>query len=461
MNLSSISSARPFAASAPRPQAAASEASLPGDSVVFSGNQPPAQQPPAQQPPAQQPPTQQPPAQQPPAQQPPPQQPPQPELKEWTVFVYSVSDNNLYRYMQNDLDEAERVGSTEQMNVVAETSHQPKGGNVVRLKLESDSNPGLSSPVLQDLGPNRDMALSENMADSIAWAMKEYPAKHFMVICSDHGGGWKGAHHSESTDSWMNLSDLESAFKMAQEKTGRKIDVLGFDECLMASTEVAHQLQPYADYLVASEEMEGGAGWQYDEVLGKKSNNVSRVLTPKVLNYAAAALRTRDGLSPADMAKAVVTMAEGHQRDLGTMSAIDLNKMPAVTSAFDNFAGKVLESNLGKADFRPVFQKVQKFSDFGDGLHLAELAGAKFGGAIAEAAEGVKAAMAEAVIANQHSDSYPNAKGLNIEIDRQYGAFRPIPNLEPEDQQRMSFDKYSNTTFAKETRWDEMLEKVR
>lgn len=447
MNLSSISSARPFAATAPRLQASPSESSSEGDRVVLSGNQPPAQQPPAQQPPAQQPPAQQP--------------PPQPELKEWTVFVYSVSDNNLYRYMQNDLDEAERIGSTEQMNVVAETSHQPKGGNVVRLKLETDNTPGLNSPVLEDLGPSRDMARAENMADSIAWAMKEFPAKHFMVICSDHGGGWKGAHHSESTDSWMNLGDLESAFKLAQEKTGRKIDVLGFDECLMASTEVATQLQPYADYLVASEETEGGAGWQYDEVLGKKSNHVSRVLTPKVLNYAAAALRTRDGLSPADMAKAVVTMAEGHQRDLGTMSAIDLNKMPAVTSAFDNFAGKVLESNLGKADFRSVFQKVQKFSDFGDGLHLAELAGAKFGGAIAEAAEAVKAAMAEAVVANQHSDSYPNAKGLNIEIDRQYGAFRPIPNLESADQERMSFDKYSNTTFAQQTRWDEMLEKVR
>ncbi|MBT9581705.1 hypothetical protein IV102_00050 [bacterium] len=470
MTLSSIQQARPFvAAAASRPSTAVeSNLAFSGDSVTIGTkcdceppSAPPAP-PPAQQPPAQQPPAQQPPAQQPPTQPEPPQQPPtppQPELKDWTVLVYSVSDNNLYRYMQADLDEAERVGTTNEMNLVVETSHQPKKGSVVRMKLETDSAPGLTSPVLQDLGKKYDMAKPGALADSIVWAQKEYPSKHFMVICSDHGAGWKGAHHSESTDSWMNLGDLETAFKSAQEQTGKKIDVIGFDECLMASAEVATQLQPYADFLVASEETEGGAGWQYDDALGKKSNTNSRILSPKVLNYAAMALRNRDPLTPADMAKAIVTMAEGHQRDLGTMSAVDLNKMPAVTAAFDNFAGAVLDSNATKKDFAPVAQEVQKFADFADGLHFVELAGAKFGGKIAEAAEGVKAAMGEAVIANQHSDSYPNAKGLNIEFDRQTAQF--IPNMDEEDLSRMSFDKYSNTTFAKNTRWDEMLQKVR
>ncbi|MBS2037139.1 hypothetical protein JST97_19285 [bacterium] len=426
----------------------------------FQPGQPPAQQPPAQQPPAQQPPAQQ----QPPVQQPAP--PAQPQLKDWTVLIYSVSDNNLYSYMQSDLDEAERVGSTSEMNVVAETSHQPRGGSVVRLKLETDSTPGLKSPVLQDLGRSHDMARAENLADSIAWAMKEYPSKHFFLVCSDHGAGWKGAHHSESTDSWMNATDLETALKSAQEKTGRKIDVLGFDECLMASTEIAHQLKDYASYMVASEEVEGGAGWQYDEALGKQSNANSRILSGKVLNYAAAALRARDPLTPADMAKAIVSMAEGHQRDLGTMSAIDLSKMGNVSAALDNFAGKVLDSNLTPKDFAPVAQQAQKFYDFADAGHLVQLAGAKFGGEIAEAAAQVKSALGEAVIAEQHSQKYPNASGLNIEYRKQAAAptltddFQ-IPNLDPESQSRMKMNPYHTTRFAQETRWDEMLRKVR
>jgi len=68
--------------------------------------------------------------------------------------------------------------------------------------------------------------------------------------------------------------------------------------------------------------------------------------------------------------------------------------------------------------------------------------------------------MAEAVVSNQHSTSYPNARGLNIEIDKQ-ASFANIPNMEGEDVNRLSFDKYGNTKFAKETRWDEMLKKVR
>ena len=460
MTLSSVSQNRPNLAAAgsnfaaPRaaaPQTAAAAPQAAGDAVTLGQSQPPAEQPPTQQPVQGQP--------QPPAQQLP--------MKDWTVLVYSVSDNNLYSYMQKDLDEAERIGSTDQMNLLAETSHQPKGGNVVRMKLETDNTPGLKSPVLQDLGRTHDMAKSDNMADSIAWAMKNYPSKHTMVIVSDHGGGWQGANHSESTDSWMNTADLEAGFKKAQELTGKKVDVIGFDECLMASTEVAHQLQDCASYLVGSEEVEGGAGWQYDEAFpkDKETNGNSRVLTGKMLNYAAASMAARDGLSPLDMAKGIVRMAEGHQRDLGTMSAIDTSKMPAVTAAVDQFAGAVIDANVSKADFGKVASQTQKFYQFADMGHMVELAGKQFGGDIAKAAEAVKAAMSEAVVAEQHSSKYPNAKGLNIEINKQYSVAENngenIPNISRENKDRMSFAPYGSLKFAQDTRWDEMLKKVR
>ena len=44
---------------------------------------------------------------------------------------------------------------------------------------------------------------------------------------------------------------------------GRKLDLLGFDTCLMSAYEVALQLAPYAEKLLASEETEPGHGWQY------------------------------------------------------------------------------------------------------------------------------------------------------------------------------------------------------
>ena len=456
MNINSAIQNRPMTASAasaaPRataPQAATQQAA--GDQVTLGQSQP---QPPVQpaQGQGQQP--------QPPAQQLP--------MKDWTVLVYSVSDNNLYSFMQTDLDEAERVGSTDQMNLLAETSHQPKGGSVVRMKLETDNTPGLKSPVLQDLGKKYDMAKSDSLADSIAWAMKEYPSKHTMVILSDHGGGWQGANQSASNNSWMNVSDLEDGFKKAQDLTGKKVDVIGFDECLMASTEVVHQLKDAASYLVGSEETEGGAGWQYDETFpkNKESNGNSRVLTGKMLNFAAATMAARDGLEPIDMAKGIVRMAEGHQRDLGTMSAIDTSKVGAVISAVDQFAGAVIDANVSKADFGKVINNTQKFYEFADMGHMAELAGKQFGGDIAKAADAIKAAMSEAVVAEQHSSRYPNAKGLNIEFNKQYSATdvnngENVPNMSREDKDRIAFAPYGSLKFAQDTRWDEMLKKVR
>ena len=186
------------------------------------------------------------------------------------------------------------------------------------------------------------------------------------------------------------------------------------------------------------------------------------MLNPQRLNYAATALRARDTITPESMAKGIVQMSEGHQRDLGVMSAINLNKMGAVGAAVDNFAGAVLESNLGKADFAPVAQQTQKFYRFGDLGHFTQLAGQKFGGKIAEAAEQVKAAMGEAVVAEQHSTKYPNAKGLNIELNRQAGFVQnDIPNMSQESRDRINTTPYKDQKWSQETRWDEMLRKVR
>ncbi|MBT9585255.1 hypothetical protein IV102_18065 [bacterium] len=395
---------------------------------------------------------------------------PAPQLKDWTILAYSVSDNNLYEYMQQDLDEAERIGSTEEMNVLVETSHQPKGGSVVRMKLEPDLTEGLKSPVLQDLGPHRNMSRSDSMAESIAWAIREYPSRHYMVIVSDNGSGWLGANHSESTDSWMTAADLETGFKKAQQMTGKRIDVIGFDECLMASTEIAHQLKDCAGYMVASEEVEGGAGWQYDEALGKTTNKKSRVFANKVLNYAATALRARDPLTPADMATGIVRTAEGHQRDLGTMSAIDLGKIEAITAAADSFAAAVLESGLTRPDIARVKQNTQKFEEFADLGHFVEMAGDMYGGQIKVAADQVNRALKDAVIAEQHGDNYPNARGLNIEINHKNYLMQggptlsppahQIPNLDEGKASLIDFPAYEEISFARDTCWDDMLRKV-
>ncbi len=44
-------------------------------------------------------------------------------------------------------------------------------------------------------------------------------------------------------------------------------EVIGFDACLMATLETAAILEPYANYLIASEETEPDSGWDYERIL--------------------------------------------------------------------------------------------------------------------------------------------------------------------------------------------------
>lgn len=45
-----------------------------------------------------------------------------------------------------------------------------------------------------------------------------------------------------------------------------KLDIIGFDACLMAMYEVGSVMAPYAHYLLASELLEPGQGWDYSSL---------------------------------------------------------------------------------------------------------------------------------------------------------------------------------------------------
>ena len=55
--------------------------------------------------------------------------------------------------------------------------------------------------------------------------------------------------------------------------------MVGFDACLMATLETAIALEPYADYMVASEETEPGIGWYYTGWLTALAGNTSTATT--------------------------------------------------------------------------------------------------------------------------------------------------------------------------------------
>ena len=108
----------------------------------------------------------------------------------------------------------------------------------------------------------------------VAWTAQKYPANRNMLILWDHGGGSASGFGYDQKNSYprsMSLERIDQALKNSKVK----FDFIGFDACLMATTETALMLSDRADYLISSEETEPGKGWYYTDWLTKLSGNTS------------------------------------------------------------------------------------------------------------------------------------------------------------------------------------------
>ena len=116
----------------------------------------------------------------------------------------------------------------------------------------------------------QDSCNPDTLADFISYCDKNYKSDHMGMILWDHGGGVTGFGVDMIYGSGMSLADLNTAFSKSLKKNVENpyFDFIGFDACLMASTDVAVALDGYGKYLMASEEVEPGDGWDHTAWLG-------------------------------------------------------------------------------------------------------------------------------------------------------------------------------------------------
>ncbi len=117
------------------------------------------------------------------------------------------------------------------------------------------------------------MVEPDTVTGFISWSAKNYPANRYCIIFWDHGGGTVSGYGSDEyfEGDTLELSDLSAAMKNG----GIKFDFVGFDACLMGTIETAYTMEPYADYLIASEDLEPGTGWYYTNWLNAFGSNPS------------------------------------------------------------------------------------------------------------------------------------------------------------------------------------------
>ena len=251
---------------------------------------------------------------------------------------------------------------------------------------------------VKDAG-NSAMTDPDNLASYIQWCASNYPANRYELILWDHGGGsvsGYGYDEKNKRSGSMSLSGIRSAL----EKGGVKFDFIGFDACLMATTETALMLGSYADYLVASEETEPGVGWYYTDWLNALNNNTS---TPTV------------ELGKKIVDSFVETCDRKCRGQKTTLSLVDLaelsNTVPTLLSSFS----KSVSTQIADNNYQQIAQARNQAREFAastkidqvDLVHLAINTGLKEGDALAKA-------IRSAVKYNRTSVNMSNAYGLSI-----------------------------------------------
>ena len=127
---------------------------------------------------------------------------------------------------------------------------------------------------LEEMRGSKSMTDPDTLTSFIQFCKTNYPANRNALIFWDHGGGSvSGFGYDEkfASSGSMSLAEIDDALQAG----GVKFDFVGFDACLMATTENALMLTKYADYLIASEETEPGIGWYYTNWLTALSKNTS------------------------------------------------------------------------------------------------------------------------------------------------------------------------------------------
>ncbi len=225
-------------------------------------------------------------------------------LAEWTVMVYLDADNELESFGIKDINEMESVGSTSQVNILVQIDRIPYSvlASLYQGHLDDFSNSDwtttrryyitkdvhpfqINSTLLADLG-ELNMGDPQTLLDFASWAITNYPAKKYLLVIWNHGGGFRDSSSLTKDLAWdytngedkITMSDLEDALSAISSQAGRKLDILGMDACLMAMTEVAYQVKDFAEIMVASQENTPADGWPYDTILEEL---VAQPLMPK------------------------------------------------------------------------------------------------------------------------------------------------------------------------------------
>jgi hypothetical protein len=388
-----------------------------------------------------------------------------PPPEKWTVMVFmgaaTIEGNApLGDAAQNDLAEMQFVGSGGPLNIFVQ---------VHGLK-DVPQRSHVRTPFLLEDVPEgeRDPAGGQALGQFISWALTtaghDANNKQHCSILVLWGHAYDFAIGRSRTKTGtidaLDFAEVSRVLERLQAQfrsPGARLDILGFDACDIATVEMACELQPFGRYLLGSEIGIPIPGWPYDRILDRLRNPIGRLM------------------SPAEFGSYVVRrFCESYTAESRTVSLTLLN-LNRASELFGNaeVLALVLATAMGNPDTRDWIARLFLRSQTAPGRPYVDVATLclNLGREIGEA---LVAAAAKA-LGNFLISPLPSVVGRSAEIE---GGGRPFviehgrnagetarlngvslyaPSVAPGTNFEGVRHMYENFTFAKQTRWSEVV----
>ncbi len=141
--------------------------------------------------------------------------------------------------------------------------------------------------------PSASMGNPATLGNFLRYGVQNYPADRYGAIIWNHGGGMNGVAFDELYDGDpLTTAELAEAFDYC----GMHMEMIGFDACLMATLECAIALSPYASYMVASEEIEPGTGWDFTALLAAIAKTAISTARRLARSFATAIMKSAESM---------------------------------------------------------------------------------------------------------------------------------------------------------------------
>jgi uncharacterized protein YjdB len=339
---------------------------------------------------------------------------------DYTVMIYmSGNDLESESYLAtSDIKEILSVTLPEGVNVIIETGGAKKWSSTYSISASYLTRWHVENKQLvkDEQLTKANMGLSSTFQSFMEWGLTNYPAKQTGVIMWNHGGAMDGVCYDENySDDPLLTNEVTSAVGNAFSAVGRtdKLDWIGYDACLMAVTDIASKNAQYFDYMFASQELEPGYGWDYDNWLKTIASNPS-----------ADPLTVGKSITDTYITDNGGTSSSSND---ATFSVMDLSQMGTFTAAWEAMATQlktIVNSTSKWTTFANLVKQSQQFgydSSYGYTYDVFDLqdfcdnmeASSTYSG-VKSQVEAVEAAYKNVVLYNKYGKANADACGLSF-----------------------------------------------